>query len=350
MKRPLRVVCLGGGWVTVHRHVPAMRATGAFEVMAIADRHADRARQAARELGVPLAIEAQSVLELDADSFDVVTCGTAPFGHFDIARDSLRSGLHVITEKPFTMTVAEGEQLVASAVAADRRLGVVHNFQFSRSVRQADAWMQRGRLGPLRAIWAMQLSNPRRRLPLWYDELPLGLFYDESPHLLYLLRHFAPGPLALGSAAIVPSTRVPHTNTPAQLTAQYDAPIPVTLTMNFEAPVSEWHVALLGEHGLATVDIFRDIAAFVPNDRLHHAQQVLRSSASATLAHWWGYLRSGPAHLRRTLRYGNDEVFRRFAQGVHDGRAPVGVSGDDGLAVVRAQHELLVAVENGKRG
>src|SRR5262249_4922500 len=156
-----------------------------------------------------------------------------------------------------------------------------------------------------------------------------GLFYDESPHLLYLIRHFVPEPPALRTATVVASTDPGSKRTPAQLTAQYDAPIPVTLTMNFEAPVSEWHVVLLGERGLAAVDVFRALATFVPNDQLHHAPQVLRTSARATLAHWWGYVRSGPGHLRRTLRYGNDEVFRRFARAIREGQAPAGISGED---------------------
>jgi predicted dehydrogenase len=325
-----------------------MRATGLYKITAIVDRHLDRAQRAADELGVPRALAARSVLDIDARSFDVVTCGTAPFAHYDIVRGAVEAELHVITEKPFTMTVSDGIELVTSARNADRQLGVVHNFQFARSVKQVDEWLHRGRLGVVRAIWATQLSNPNRRLPTWYDDLPLGLFYDESPHLLYLIRHFLPEPATLARATVVPARRAPGSRTPAQLTAQYDAPIPVTLTMNFEAPVSEWHVVLLGDDGLAAVDVFRDIATFVPNDELHHAPQVFRTSARATVAHWWGYLRSGPGHLRRTLRYGNDEVFRRFAWAVRSGQPPLGVSGDDALAVVRMQHDLLAAVDNGK--
>jgi predicted dehydrogenase len=319
-----------------------MRAHGGFEVVALVDRRADRARAEAERLGVPTGIVGRVVDDVPV-AFDVVTCGTAPFTHFEVVMSALDAGKHVITEKPFTMTVEEGEVLAASARANRLQLAVVHNFQFARSITEVDAWIGRGRLGSIRSIWAMQLSNPRRRLPAWYDELPLGLFYDESPHLLYLIRHFAGAELELDAVSVAPSTISATANTPAQIVAQYGAPLPIALTMNFEAPVSEWHVGVLGERGAAVIDVFRDIAAFVPNDGLHQTGTVLRTSLSASFSHWLGYLRSGPRHLRGRLLYGNDEVFARFARAIASGEPPAGISVDDALAVLRAQHEIVVA-------
>jgi len=344
--RRLRVACFGAGWVTTHRHIPAMRATGHFDVVALVDRHGDRARGEAERLGVPHAIEGDSVDALGGIDVDAVACGTAPFGHHAVVTGALRAGLHAITEKPFAMTVAEGEEMAELAASQARVLAVVHNFQFARSTARIDAWLRRGRLGAPRALWALQLSNPRRRLPVWYEELPLGLFYDESPHLLYLLRHFAGGDLELDTVSVVPDA---GRATPAQLTVQYRAPLPATLSTNFVAPVSEWQVAVLGEEAAAVVDVFRDIALLVPNDHGHGTRDVARTSWRAGLGHLAGYLRSGPGHLRGTLRYGNDEVFRRFAHACATGTPPRGIAVSDALAVLRAQHEILDAA-SGKPG
>ena len=343
-----RVASFGAGWVTENRHVPAMREHGGFDVVALVDRRIERARRAAERLGVPHAFAgatAHDVPDLDDLGVDVVTCGTAPFNHFEVVASALDSGRHVITEKPFTMTVAQGELLVARARESRRQLAVVHNFQYAPSVQRVDRWVRRGRLGRVRAIWAAQLSNPRRRLPAWYDDLPLGLFYDESPHLLYLVAHFAGRVPDIESVAVVPSTTRPPSRTPAQITVQCSRPLPVTITMNFEAPVSEWHVTLFGEHGAAVVDVFRDIAVWVPNDGLHETWSVLGTSLRASLGHWVGYLRSGPKHLRGDLRYGNDEVFRRFARAIEFGDPPFGITGEDALTVLRAQHEIIASAE-----
>jgi predicted dehydrogenase len=346
--RPIRVACFGAGWVTTHRHIPALRADGRFEVVAIVDRRADRARDAADALGIPVYAGGESVLDLpDPDAIDAITCGTAPFAHYDVIKHALERGKHALTEKPFTMSVAEGEDLRDLARARGVQIAVVHNFQFASSVARLDRWLATGRLGTPRAVWAMQLSNPRRRLPSWYDELPLGLFYDESPHMLYLLRHFVDAPLALDGVSVVPSTVRPDTNTPAQITVQYKNDLPATLTMNFEAPISEWHVAVLGEDGMGAVDVFRDIAVFTPNDGRHGAPSVLRTSLAGTFRHWAGHLRSGTGHLRGRLLYGNDVVVGRFADAVHTGVPPRGISVDDALAVLQSQHDIIVAADLG---
>ena len=238
------------------------------------------------------------------------------------------------------MTVAEGAELVALAESSGLTLAIVHNFQFARSVLTLDNWVAQGRLGALRGLWAMQLSNPRRRLPTWYDELPLGLFYDEAPHFFYLVRHLGGGDPKLTSATVIPTTRG-EKNTPAQVTAQYEAPLPTTISMNFEAPLSEWHIALFGDEGVGVVDIFRDIATFLPNDGRHETRAVIGTSIRGTLAHWIDHLRSGPNHLRGRLLYGNDEVYRRFGSAVRRGQQPDRISGRDGLAVLTAMHEIL---------
>ena len=337
--RVLRVACFGAGWVTTNRHIPAMRGHGGFEVAAIVDRNPERAASAARELGIPRHAGAESVADLDfADEIDVISCGTAPFAHHQVIASALEAGKHAITEKPFTMTVAEGEELAASAEERDLALCVVHNFQFASSVKRVRRWAEKGLLGEPRGVWGFQLSNPERRLPDWYDELPLGLFYDESPHLIYLARSLAGGELEPLSATVHPS-RAGLERTPAQVDMQMSgAGVPVTLTMNFEAPVSEWQVALIGERSLALVDVFRDIAVRIPNDRGHGTLDVLRTTAAGTWHHWAGYLRSGPRHLRRNLLYGNDEVFARFHAAATGGTRAEGIAAEDALAVLRLQH------------
>jgi predicted dehydrogenase len=340
----LGVACFGAGWVTTHRHIPTMRRHGGFDVVCLADRRGERAREAAQELKIPHHEEAGGVDELSVrDQVQAITCGTAPFAHERVIRSALEAGKHVLTEKPFTMTVQEGEELVALAEQRGLVLAIVHNFQFAPSVRRLRRWLDSGKIGRVRAVWATQLSNPARRLPTWFDELPGGLFYDESPHLIYTARALAGADLEPVSVTVHPSTRGLE-NTPAQVDAQMRAgDVPVSIQMNFEAPVSEWHVAVMGEKGMGVVDLFRDIAVFTPNDGDHKAREVIRTSASATWHHWLGYLRSGPGHMLGNLRYGNDQVFGRFYDAILTERAPEGISGQDALAVLRVQHWILEA-------
>lgn len=347
MSAPLRVAAVGLGWVTVHRHLPAMRGNRAFEIVGVVDRHPGRAQSLAARLAVPRHHAGERLSDIPwLDAVEAFTIGTGPGAHAALIREALSLGRHVLTEKPFVLDPAEGEALVAFARSKGRVLAVIHNFQFARSARRLAADLAAGRYGALRFVHARQLGNPLRRLPAWYEELPLGLFYDESPHMFYLLRALAPQPLQFLRAEVHPSTQ--GKRTPAWISAHYaagESRIPVKLDMAFEAPLSEWHVSVAGERCLGDVDVFRDIYVRVPNDGAHTTWPVLRTSLAATASHWAQHLLSGPRHLAGTLDYGNREVFRRFAAAARAAAEPQGIGGADALAVLRMQHEILQRAE-----
>jgi predicted dehydrogenase len=112
--------------------------------------------------------------------------------------------------------------------------------------------------------------------------------------------------------------------------------------MNFEAPVSEWHIAVYGEHYMGDIDIFRDIYIRLPNDGLHVTGTVVRTSALVTLQHWAQHFTSGVSNLRHKLRYGNDAVYAHFADAVIKGREPEYIGPDDAIGVLRMQHEVIL--------
>jgi scyllo-inositol 2-dehydrogenase (NADP+) len=345
----VRIGLIGLGWVSTHRHLPALLRDKGFEVVGVADRDCELASQVAKRFGIPRHCGATSVDEIDwIDAVDAVDVVTAPMSHHALIRGALERGKHVITEKPFAMSVAEGEELVALAEQRGRQLAIVHNFQFASSTTRLLEDLESGRLGGVRSIVAFQWGNPARRLPTWFEQLPTGLFFDESPHLLYLVRRLAPSPLRLVNVDSCPSTQ--GLRTPASIDASYRAQvdgrdIPVTVTCRFEAPLSEWHVAVLGEKAAGIVDVFRDIYIRLPNDGLHVTSTVLRTSWRATVMHWARHLVNGPLHLSGRLLYGNHTVFHRFGESIRSGRPPVGISGADALAVLKMQHDIISRVE-----
>ncbi|MEA2367357.1 MAG: scyllo-inositol 2-dehydrogenase [Thermoleophilaceae bacterium] len=344
--RTVRLALFGAGWAAGARHVPAMRAHGGFELVAVADVHGERAAALARSAGGAGHHAAAGVEDLpDLDAFDAVACATPPATHAAVVEGALRAGKHVLCEKPLAVGADEVERLEALACENGVVLAVVHNFQFARSATRARHWIDSGRLGAIRSLRALLLSSPSRRLPPWYEELPLGLFYDESPHAIALARHLTSAELEPVSASVVGGDGV----TPSQLDLSLNAAgVPVGLHMSFDSPVSEWHTMVLGERGVASVDLFRDIATFVPADGGHGPREVLRSSAAATAGHWAGYVRSGIGHLRGSLRYGADEVYARFHSAVVDGRRPEGIEASDAVAVARVQDWAVDAARAGE--
>ncbi|MGI9394237.1 MAG: Gfo/Idh/MocA family protein, partial [Boseongicola sp.] len=156
---PLRVAAIGLGWVTQNRHLPVMARQKSIEVVGVIDRHPGRAAQVADRLKLPRHAEATSLRDVPwIDEVDAITIGTAPFSHFALISEALELGKHVLTEKPFTMSRNESDELITRRDAAGRTLAIVHNFQFASSTSKLLADLSRGRLGEVASIQAVQFG------------------------------------------------------------------------------------------------------------------------------------------------------------------------------------------------
>lgn len=329
------VVCIGAGWATGERHLPALKHDQRVRVVGIIDTHLDRAKALARRFDVP-----NTGTSLDAPWLahaDCVTIGAPPYQHGDLVEQALEQGLHCLCEKPFVLPSQRAADL--AAVARDKRLvlAVVHNFQFARSGRRLFELVEGGKLGEIGAVYGVQLSNKRRRLPNWHRDLPGGLFVDEAPHLLYLIRRL----LGTLEPRAVDARLDGNEVRDLVATFQHDS-IWALLSMNFDSSVSEWQFVVVGSEAVAALDVFRDLLIVVRNDRSHRALDVLRSSAALVGGHVAGFAASGTRMAGRRLSYGNDEVVHRFVDAV-EGRSDRidWMTGEDGCAVVTCLEVLL---------
>jgi scyllo-inositol 2-dehydrogenase (NADP+) len=331
----LGVACVGGGWVTRERHLPALKGDGRLRLLGVVDSHPERAEAAARAFELPH--WGTSLDESWLEEVDCLTVGTPPPAHAEFIRAAVERGWHCLCEKPFAFPAAEAAELARIARDARLVLAVVHNFQFSRSGQRLFDLVESGRLGAVDAVYGFQLSNPKRRLPHWYQNLPGGLFLDEAPHLLYLIRRL------LG--------RLEPRSVDARLDGQEIRDLSATfehesiwasLSMSFGASVSEWQFVVVGASGVAALDVFRDILVVLPDDGSHRAREILRSSARMVAGHVAGVASSGARVVGRRLQYGNDEVVRRFVDAI-EGRPERlrWMTGEDGYAVVACLEELL---------
>jgi predicted dehydrogenase len=332
-----KVVIVGPGNIASHRHIPALRRSRRADIVGVVDIDAACARRVAERFGFPYwaaTMDAEWV-----DGADIVIVSTPPMVHARLSCDALRRGKHVLQEKPTAVTVAQGEEIRRAAEEHGCVFGVVHNFQFARSTARLQRLLAEGRLGKVLSINAFQASSPLRRLPEWSEELPLGLFWDESPHFFYLFRAFG-GEVELTDVVVKASRRKPAT--PHLVTAHLDTEVaPAFLYCSFESSVSEWYFMLICERAVAVIDIFRDLLIVSPHDGLHLARDMMRTSFAGTFQHWLGVLRSGTLHVAGRLSYGMDEVVQRFLDGVDAGSEPAGIGLTDALTVLRLQHEVV---------
>ncbi len=115
-----------------------------MEVRAVADVNAAAAEARAQEFDV----DAESVAELLARAdIDVVVNLTVPAAHFEISKQALEAGKHVYSEKPFVLTLEEGQALEKIAKAGNLRIGSAPDTFLGGAHQAARAAIDEGDIG-----------------------------------------------------------------------------------------------------------------------------------------------------------------------------------------------------------
>ena len=131
------------------------------------------------------------------DRIDLVTVATPNATHFEITKAFLEAGFHVLCEKPMTVTVDEGEELVRIAAKTGKICAVNYCYSAYPMIRQARAMVRAGDIGKVRLVVtnfshghhgdATDADNPRVR---WrYDPALAGVsgqFADCGIHALHM--------------------------------------------------------------------------------------------------------------------------------------------------------------------
>jgi predicted dehydrogenase len=131
------------------------------------------------------------------DRVDLVSVATPNATHFEITKAFLEAGFNVLCEKPMTMTVDEGEEIVKIAKSTGRICAVNYGYSGYSLVRHMRAMVARGDLGNIRLVMAefahghhadeADADNPRVR---WrYDPKQAGVsaqFADCGIHAMHM--------------------------------------------------------------------------------------------------------------------------------------------------------------------
>ncbi len=131
------------------------------------------------------------------DGIDLVTVATPNSTHFEITKAFLEAGFHVLCEKPMTMTVEEGQEIVEIASKTGNICAVNYGYSGYSLVRHMRAMIARGDIGKVRLVNAefahghhadaTDADNPRVR---WrYDPAQAGVsaqFADCGIHALHM--------------------------------------------------------------------------------------------------------------------------------------------------------------------
>src|SRR5258708_36965648 len=111
---------------------------------------------------------------------DAVAVVTPVATHFQIAKEALTVGKHVLVEKPLTATVREAEELIDLARRNGRTLMVDHTFVYTGAVRKMKEIVAGGELGEL-----LYFDSVRINLGLFQRDI--NVLWDRAPHDLSIM-------------------------------------------------------------------------------------------------------------------------------------------------------------------
>jgi predicted dehydrogenase len=138
---------------------------------------------------------------IDDVELDAIAVVTPVATHFQLAKDALLAGKHVLVEKPLTSTVRDAEELIELAKKNERTLMVDHTFVYTGAIRKMKEIVKSGELGEL-----LYFDSVRINLGLFQRDI--NVLWDLAPHDLsimdYLIERQPLGLSALGSCHIEP--------------------------------------------------------------------------------------------------------------------------------------------------
>ena len=174
---------IGFGFAGRTFHAPVISAVDGLRLAAILQRHGSEAEQA-----YPTARVVRGLDELLAiDSLQLIVVATSNTSHFDLAKQCLQAGRHVVVDKPFTTTYAEAAELVELAQKQQRMITVYQNRRWDGDFMTVQRLVSENKLGRI-VLYESHFDRFRPHLkPDAWRERPEpggGLLFDLGPHLI----------------------------------------------------------------------------------------------------------------------------------------------------------------------
>lgn len=150
------------------------------ELAYVVDQDANARQRAEKLYGCKTTERLDSIL--DDAQLDAIVVATPARTHYAIGHAALSAGKHLFVEKPLTMDVNEGEQLVALAKERRLTLMVGHVFEYNPAVTYIKQMIDNGELGNLLYLYS-------RRVNLGRLQSDVNALWSIAPHDISIAMH-----------------------------------------------------------------------------------------------------------------------------------------------------------------
>lgn len=166
----IRVAIIGAGTVARDNQIPAFLVCEGAELVAVFDRHIERARALCSQFGIAKAYDRLEDV-LGDDDIDCVSICTGNVSHESLVIAAAKAGKHILCEKPMAISVQQAENMKAAV----EQSGVCFMMAFVNRFRQESIMLSSmERSGAFGEIYHARCGWIRRR------GTPSGWFTDKS--------------------------------------------------------------------------------------------------------------------------------------------------------------------------
>ena len=345
--QPLRIGLVGLG-VMGHGHLEREHGkVQEVEFVGVADVRPEAVERASREHGVPGYPSAEELI--DGGKCEAVLIATPHPFHLPIAERAASRGLHVLTEKPIAVTVAEADAMVEACRRAGVLLGVMFQQRTLPIYLKARALLDAGEIGEV--YRATLVASHWYRTQAYYDSGDWrgtwkgeggGVLMNQSPHSLDLFVWLGGLPREITATVATRWHRIEVEDSVAALLTYDGGPAGAGKTGYFYTTTSEWpgqnRLELAGTRGKLVIE----------DDRLCRYRLERPLPDEIFSGPMWGKA----AGAWEDVPYdaapsGHAEVVRQFARAIRLGEAPI-ATGEDGRRALEMANGMLLSGYRGK--
>jgi predicted dehydrogenase len=185
----LRIGILGAARVAIYAMIAAAKQVEGIEVIAVASRDPERARQYAKDHNIPKTYSDYQTL-IEASDVDAVYNALPPNLHARWSIAAVEAGNPVLCEKPFTLNVADTEAMIdAETRTGNLIMEAQHTYYHPRHCRIRQI-VQSGLIGKVRDISAQfDVSIPQTAQEIrWDGKVGGGALWDLGVYPVFWMR------------------------------------------------------------------------------------------------------------------------------------------------------------------
>ncbi|MFZ2025571.1 MAG: Gfo/Idh/MocA family oxidoreductase [Microgenomates group bacterium] len=191
MNKKLRIVIVGCGYFGQKRIQACIHLKNKLQIVAIIDTNKKRAQEVGNSLHLPYKTSLSEFLK--SSTADIAIIAVPNYQHAAVVCEALKHGLHVLCEKPLSISFKEAKKIVLAAKKYKRFVKTGSNHRFFPTIQKAHDIITRGGIGNVLCIKGNIGTNGSHTKQSWFWDKKLsggGTYIDNACHLLDITRWF----------------------------------------------------------------------------------------------------------------------------------------------------------------